>query len=258
TYSAKPDAQEVSAASAAMLRHILAEHGAQRIVQHPWLHTHIVTARGRGLAGASGGPALVAGMGLAALANGLSRQLLHTAFQRVVFNSHGAPPLSLRGFDTRRVPLNTQTVPRALHASGSIPFVLEGERDIPGAPPGQYWDGGIIDYHFSLEDFSPQGLLLYPHFRADTTPGWFDKFLPWRRRKPRRSDWLVMLSPSAEFARSLPLGKIPDRSDFTHMDSQTRIEYWRSCVLRSRELAEDFQRQLQADDPLQNTRILGA
>ena len=53
----------------------------------------------------------------------------------------------------------------ALHASGSIPFVLTGERDIPGAPPGQYWDGGIIDYHFDLAAFKvkltrPQTLAL--------------------------------------------------------------------------------------------------
>jgi hypothetical protein len=39
----------------------------------------------------------------------------------------------------------------ALQASCSIPFVLQAIHDIPGAPPGAYWDGGITDYHLHLD-----------------------------------------------------------------------------------------------------------
>ena len=65
----------------------------------------------------------------------------------------GAGPnagLAFHDFNTRYCRLDESNVLAALHASGAIPFVLTGERDISGAPPGQYWDGGIIDYHFDL------------------------------------------------------------------------------------------------------------
>jgi hypothetical protein len=56
-------------------------------------------------------------------------------FQRVVFRSRGAPACPC-DFATRQVTLEADTVAPALHASGSIPFVLAGERDIAGAPRG--------------------------------------------------------------------------------------------------------------------------
>jgi hypothetical protein len=47
--------------------------------------------------------------------------------------------------------------------------------DIPGAPPGAYWDGGITDYHLHLDYASAPHdtndatdaprLVLYPHFQ---------------------------------------------------------------------------------------------
>ena len=36
-------------------------------------------------------------------------------------------------------------------ASCSIPFWLDAVHDIPGAPRGAYWDGGITDYHLHLD-----------------------------------------------------------------------------------------------------------
>lgn len=258
TYSERPDAGEVSAASAAMLEHIFAAEGATALIEHRLLHSYIVTARGRGLNSAASGPPLVAGMGAAALANAAMRPLLQSQFQRVVFSSAQAPALPLGDFATASVPLREDTVARALHASGAIPFVLEGERDIPGAPPGHYWDGGIIDYHFDLAAFRDESLILYPHFRADLTPGWFDKFLPWRRYRRPAVDNLVLLCPSEAFIASLPGGKIPDRSDFQRMSPAQRLNYWKICIDRSRELAEDFARQIGGPDPLADTHLLTA
>ena len=50
-------------------------------------------------------------------------------------------------------------------ATASIPLVLEGVPDIPDAPAGTYWDGGIIDYHLHLPYPRAEGLVLYPHFQ---------------------------------------------------------------------------------------------
>ncbi|GAB5415098.1 MAG: hypothetical protein Cons2KO_27010 [Congregibacter sp.] len=255
-YSAKPDVAEVSAASAAMLAHIFGPYGATALINHPLLHTYIVTARGEGLTSAQAALPLAIGMGGAALNNALSRQRLVNNFQRVIFSSKDAPAFGPGDFRTQQVPLSVDSVAKALHASGSIPFVLAGERDIPGAPPGHYWDGGIIDYHFDLHTLNTDSLILYPHFRGDLTTGWFDKFLPWRRQQKPSIDNLVLLCPSDDFVASLPGGKIPDRSDFTRMTPDERQRIWRISVERSRELAEDFAAQLASTDPLAGTKRL--
>lgn len=256
-YSAKPDVKEVSAASAAMLTHILGEQGADALIQHSNLHSYIVTARGRGLTSAQAALPLAMGMGGAAIANAVGRRHLHRSFQRVVFSSQGASRFGPEDFHTQHVSLHSDNLAKALHASGSIPFVLAGERDIPGAPSGHYWDGGIIDYHFDLGAFEAQSLILYPHFRSDLTTGWFDKLLPWRRYREPQWGNLVLLCPSTEFIASLPGGKIPDRSDFTQLSPKERQRLWRICVERSKELAEDFAKQLESKDPLAGTKRLG-
>ena len=152
--------------------------------------------------------------------------------------------------------LDAATLTRSLHASGSIPFVLTGERDIPGAPAGQYWDGGIIDYHFDLGQYQGDGLILYPHFRSDITPGWFDKFLPWRQAAIHEIDNLVLLCPGEAFVADLPFGKIPDRSDFTRLGHEERVRYWEICVARSAALAEEFAALVDDSDPLRGATLL--
>lgn len=255
-YREKPGVEEISAASHSMIEHVLAGSGAERLVEHPWLQSYIVTARGRGPASARNNAAVGAGMGTAALANAIHRKVLAGFFQRVVFSSRGAEVLPYGDFATARVDLQPRTVPKALHASGSIPFLLAGERDIDGAPRGHYWDGGIIDYHFAPQTLAGDGLVLYPHFRGDLTAGWFDKFLPWRRHKPPAVGQLVLLCPSESFIASLPQQKIPDRSDFTNLSPAARIGYWRECIERSRELADDFASQLESADPLRDCKRL--
>lgn len=255
-YSEKPDAQEISGVSAAMLDHVLGDHGARALVQHPKLHSYIVTARGRGLNSSASRLALGLAMGGAAVLNSLDRRLLSSQFQRVLFTSADAPPAPFRDFNAVTVPLQPETVMPALHASGSIPFVLAGERDIPGAPPGHYWDGGIIDYHFALDTFRDAPLVLYPHFRGDITTGWFDKFLPWRRYRPAAADNLVLLGPSPAFIASLPRGKIPDRSDFLALEPDARKRYWRECVARSQELADAFRALIENPNPLAGVTVL--
>ena len=257
-YSVSPDADEVSTASATILEHIFGETGARAVFDNPLVHSYIVTARGRGLNSSRSRAALGMGMGTAAVSNALPRPLLASQFQRVLFASRGAPALPFTDFATQQVPLTPSSVPLALHASGAIPFLLRGERDLPGAPAGHYWDGGIIDYHFDPAGLDDDGLILYPHFRGDLTPGWFDKFLPWRRHRRPAIDNLILLCPSDAFLASLPHGKIPDRSDFRRMAPAQRVAYWKTCLRRSEELAEDFLRQLTSADPLAGTKRLRA
>ena len=256
--SARPTPTEISNVSRNILKDVLGPNGAEQIANHPRIRTHIVTARGRGPAGARSNTLMGTAMGTAALSNIASRKLLSLHFQRVIFHSGSQPDdgLHFTDFATRYSKLTTDNIPQALHASGSIPFVLTGERDIPGAPAGQYWDGGIIDYHFDVAQISSAGLLLYPHFSADIVPGWFDKFLPWRKTALEELDKLVLLCPSTDFVASLPHGKIPDRSDFKTMEVGERLRYWRACIERSRALAEEFHELVQASDPLAGVNVL--
>ncbi len=260
-YSERPDAEEISAASKSILAGMLGLDGDQAAVDNSRIRAHIVTARGRGVAGSQSTPLLAAAMTGAALGNALHRQLLPGAFQRVVFHSGDTPQaqLAFDDFQTRYVSLTSANLRPALHASGSIPFALTGERDISGAPPGHYWDGGIIDYHFDLTQFSGDDLILYPHFRAGITPGWFDKFLPWRTRALERQmiDQLVLMCPSDDFVASLPHGKIPDRNDFRRLGTDERIRYWEICVERSKALAEEFQALIEGGNPLAGVTVLG-
>ena len=251
-YAAKPTPAEVSRESLKILEKVLGETGAQDLVNHPRITTHIVTARGRGAAAASSTALLATGMGAAALGNAVSRDLLKLSFQRVIFHSGDAARagFNFHDFQTRYSPLSADNVRHALHASGAIPFVLTGEKDIPGAPQGQYWDGGIIDYHFDLQDYCGEGLILYPHFSANITPGWFDKFLPWRRTALHEARKLVLLCPSEAYVATLPQGKIPDRSDFTRMAHEERVRYWEICVERGKALAEEFAELIEQKDPL--------
>lgn len=255
--SEKPSAQEISIVSQGILEYVLGEHGRAQLVNHPRITSHIVTARGRGPAASSSTALLATGMGVAALGNTVSRKLLKHHFQRVVFHSGTTPSpgLSLLDFDTRYCRLNEDNLLQSLHASGAIPFVLTGERDIPGAPGGQYWDGGIIDYHFDLDQYQGDGLLLYPHFQAGIVPGWFDKFLPWRQSAIDEAKRLVLLCPSEEFTASLPHGKIPDRSDFTRMKPEERVRYWEQCVSASAALAEEFANLVDGSDPLAGVTV---
>lgn len=154
-----------------------------------------------------------------------------------------SPTSSLSFTDPDKIPtttiaLNEDNIKPALLASGSIPLIMEGIRDIPGAPAGMYRDGGIIDYHFDLKINNP-GLTLYPHFNPEPKAGWFDKRSS-RGVRPENYDHTVLICPSREFVAALPFGKIPDRDDFTKLDSATRIKYWKTVFAETEQLAEQL------------------
>ncbi len=258
-YESRPTPAEVSEVSLGTLRDTLGATGVAEIIGNQRVSTHIVTARGRGATGSSSTPVLATGMGVAALGNTISRKMLRHAFQRVVYHSGQVPDgqLALHDFQTHYVPLQSDNLAPALHASGAIPFVLTGERNIPGGPAGKYWDGGIIDYHFDLGQYRGDGLILYPHFSDSVIHGWFDKFLPWRKASIADFDNLVLLCPSPELVADLPQGKIPDRGDFTRMDHEDRVRYWTTCVERNKAMADEFAAQIAGNNPLEGVTVLG-
>jgi predicted acylesterase/phospholipase RssA len=147
----------------------------------------------------------------------------------------------------------------ALLASGTIPLVCSPVRDIAGAPPGNYWDGALVDYHLLLpypkltRAGGRRRLVLYPHFNDYVTPGWLDKHLPWRKA-PRGHPWLedmLLVAPSPAFLARLPDGKLPDRQDFYRYgaDHAGRIRAWERAIGECERFAEAVLRWLERPDP---------
>ncbi|MBB6253451.1 patatin-like phospholipase family protein [Nitrospirillum iridis] len=233
--------------------------GAREILAHPCMRLFVLAVRGRGMLSARHPAALAAGIGAAGLANLVSRRSLPLFFQRTLFaDPRGADPFDLTaGFPTHRVALTTANMGDALMASGAIPFMLDLVRDIGGAGPGAYMDGGIMDYHLDIPftpgpdlsdaadtpdrpDLGGGDLVLFPHFGPKVVPGWFDKSLSWRRPAAASLARTLLLCPSAEFLAALPHGKIPDRRDFTALAPVQRQRYWRQAVAETDRLADEF------------------
>ena len=196
----------------------------------------------------------------ATVANTRGRRHLAAHLQRVVFTHGPASPLdaaleSLDAFGAVRVPLTAQNRADALMASGTIPIICDPVRAIAGAPEGWYWDGGLIDYHLHYPYAKLDGLTLYPHFTPSVTPGWLDKFLPWRKQgvKGRGAEWLasmILIAPSPEFLARLPNGKLPDRNDFYRYEGNHpgRIAAWRKAMGECERWAEEAARWLEQPD----------
>lgn len=228
-----------------------------RILSHPRYRLHIVTSRGRGMLARDDRLRTPLGYLGAYLGNAVSRRAMGAWLERVVFSSANADlPFVADDYPTRQLALTTDNFNLALRASCSIPFLLESVQGIPGAPAGPYWDGGITDYHLHLNyaglprtDAGP-GLVLYPHFQRAVVPGWLDKKLVWRHRASAFLDNLVLLAPRPDWVSRLPLGKLPDRSDFTRFgtDLAARVRVWSAAARASEQLAQEFEAWLERPD----------
>ncbi|HEV6966646.1 patatin-like phospholipase family protein [Roseateles sp.] len=216
------------------------------VLSHPRLRLHVVTSRGRaGLLAREGRLRTPLGYLGAFAANAVSRPLLGRFLERVVFSDpRDRLPLRLNDFTSREVHLSRANLRAALLASCSIPFWLQAQHDLPGAPRGAYWDGGITDYHLHLDyralQASGHPLVLYPHFQRQVVPGWLDKALKHRHRSTAFLDNVVLLCPSPQWIASLPGAKLPDRNDFMALDPQERRRRWRVAVAESQRLADEF------------------
>jgi hypothetical protein len=219
------------------------------VLRHPRYRLHVITSRGRHILGREGRARTPVGYVGAFLSNSVHRRSLGAWLERVVFSTPGAAlPFGTQDFRTRQVELRAANFALALQASCSIPFMLEAVHDIPGAPPGAYWDGGITDYHLHLDYGATDGIVLYPHFQQAVVPGWLDKGLKWRHGATRFLDRMVLLAPDPAWVQGLPNGKLPDRKDFVRYghDAPARMKAWRTAAQESQRLADEFAQWLHA------------
>ena len=250
SYSENPDRDEITAKSREILEIALGGRGVAQILGHPVLRTHILAVRARNLAAMEHRLLLAAGLIAAASCNALSRRFLALFFERALFfDSRNTPPFfGMDEFAMQRVRLASDNLADVIVATGSIPLVLSGVRDISGAEPGVYRDGGVIDYHLDLPQSEADRITLYPHFIDRIVPGWFDKRLTWRRPRASHVERTLLICPSPEFVARLPHGKIPDRSDFHRFPPAERIRIWRRVVSECRALADEFLEAIERDD----------
>jgi|SRR5690554_1729976 len=255
-YSAKPSVQEITDKAVELLKAYVPEQAVTQILSQTTYRHHMIVARSRGLGAfenrAMQGLSLVA----AASANMLQRKYLGHHFERIVFHHPASKPLGKNWHDlpTRHVELNQDNFHHALLATGSIPMVLAGVKDIPGAPAGTYRDGGVTDYHFDLDLSEQQGLILYPHFQREIIPGWFDKR---SKRRTTGKQWPQMINivPTQAFIDRLPYGKIPDRHDFADLAPGPRQEYWQKATDAGYEMAEQFVNWLEKGELAQRMKL---
>ncbi|MFC4860726.1 patatin-like phospholipase family protein [Pseudomonas sp. MAHUQ-62] len=233
---------EVSRLCGLMLDDLLQDQDAQ-VLANPHYRLNVVVVKSHGLLAHDRRSALGLGLSSVIGSNLLGRPHLARHFERVILHdTRQAPPLTtLSDFPSRYHTLDASNLRHALLASGSIPMVMEGVRDIPGAGPGTYRDGGLLDYHLDLP-YNPGGVVLYPHFTDKVVPGWFDKGLPWRKGNAERLQDVLLISPSREYLATLPHGKLPDRKDFKRYlgDDAGRERYWRKAMAESQRLGDEF------------------
>lgn len=246
-YETRPTPADVSRESKRVLDSYIGDEEIRQILAHPFFRPAIVTARCLWPALASETPfRQAAALGCAAACNALSRSWLRFFFGRTLLHHPAANGFwnSLNGFSDHRVTLNEANFRQAVMASGSIPLVMSGVRDIPGAPAGVYRDGGIIDYHMNLPfPCDPDRIVLFPHYTGRVIPGWFDKKIAWRKPVPAYLDNVLLVAPSSDFVAALPYQKIPDRKDFKlfHGRDGERIRYWDAVAEQSHRLAGEFE-----------------
>lgn len=233
---------QISQRCGTMLDELLGNH-AQSILDNPHYHLNVMVVKSLGLLQHDTRSRLGLGLGGVIGANLLGRRHLKRHFERVILHDpRQRPPLAeLIDFSTAHVSLNEGNLRAALMASGAIPWVMQGVRDIPGAGLGVYRDGGLLDYHLDLPYQTP-GIVLYPHFLDRVVPGWFDKGLPWRKGNLEQLKNVLLISPSRDYLAKLPFGKLPDRRDFNRFvnDDAARQRYWRTAMAESQRLGDEF------------------
>jgi len=254
-YPAKPSPDEVARTCRRIARAVL---GGRPLEVRDGVALTVITSRARGpLHGRESKLAFAR----ATLSNAVARDRLAPYLERVLFVA-GRPGFLREPFDAFglvRIAMDARNTEDALVASGTIPLVCSPVRDIAGAPPGNYWDGALVDYHLLLP-YPPltrgggrRRLVFYPHFNDYVTPGWLDKHLPWRKA-PRGHPWLedmLLVAPSPAFLTRLPDGKLPERQDFYRYgpDHAARIRAWERAIGECERFAEAVLRWLERPDP---------
>lgn len=240
-YSDNVTPAEITQKARVLLAQVLAENGVESIISNPIFRAHFIVAKTKGLVAYDNKALQMLGLLKSYGLNRINRHLLTKQYERYIFRNAKSPLIvqDEYAFLTHYVDLTSLNLKDALLASGSIPLVMQGIKNISGAPKGVYRDGGIIDYHFDLNLISSPGLTLYPHFNHVPKAGWFDKNLN-RAINTNNYTNTVLIAPSSNFIDRLPYGKIPDRNDFTVLSANERIKYWRTVLTETERLADSF------------------
>lgn len=243
-------AAEVSRKSAEFLQQLLGGRE-EYILNHPDYRLSVMVVRSLGLLQHESRGRLTLGLLHAIGSNMLGRRHLGRVMERGIVQDIRSPaPLEeLRDFASHTIALDQHNLLPALLASASIPMVMSGVVDIPGAPLGLYRDGGLLDYHLDLPYQQP-GVVLYPHFTDRVIAGWFDKSLPWRKANMSHLQDVLLVAPSADYLSRLPNGKLPDRRDFEKYlgDDSGREKAWRRAIAESERLGDEFMELVQKSD----------
>ena len=263
TYVGKPSPEAVTRESIRIQQAVLTRRSIREILEHPFLRLNFMAVRSRGLLASDNRALLTLSLLAVALGNLASRSCLKFFFERALFHDpRDIPPFyDLRGFNIHHIPLAPENLTAGLLASGSIPLVMSGVRNISGAPAGVYRDGGVIDYHLDIP-FSDNsaGLTLFPHYMDRLVPGWLDKALKWRTPSESHMDSVLMVAPSKRFVEKLPYQKIPDRDDFYKFEGADaeRFKYWEQTVNAGRILADAFMESVLSGGIRKNVHLMQA
>ncbi|ANM31288.1 hypothetical protein ABI59_19480 [Acidobacteria bacterium Mor1] len=235
----KVSPQQVSAAYRELLGRLFADDAATMLAR-PEVELAIHAVRGRGAWPWRGKPGQGVALGGAAIARIVGAGGVPW-LERGLFRSGPAD----RSFDGRQHPLTAENLVAAARASGTVPFYMEPVEDIAGAP-GLWFDGGLLDYHLRHAHLdgatAPDGVLLFPHFRREVLPVWFDRYWPNRQAGEDQLADVLQLYPSRAFVEGLPGGHIPDRDDFFRYADrpEERIRRWMEAVKLGERMAEQF------------------
>jgi hypothetical protein len=242
-YTTIPTARMVSAEIDKILDAYLDAEGIKKLLKHPFARLSCLAVKCSWPGSVDRKYLVILSMVMAGLLNLVNRKLLRIFFSRTLYHdARDLPPFfHMEGFPIQQVKLTEANVHDAVLASGSMPVIMEGIKDISGSTKGMYRDAGIIDYHLDIP-FKSDSIVLYPHYMERIITGWFDKILKWRKPAVKNMENVVLLCPGKAFVDMLPGRKIPSREDFKeywHRDAD-RIAFWDKVVKASEILGEEF------------------
>ncbi|TRX56360.1 patatin-like phospholipase family protein [Thalassomonas sp. M1454] len=261
SYPEKATIAQITEQSEQLLSHILGKNGVDEVVQNPIVKSTIIVAKSLGLTKFEHKAIQLPGLITSAIANRINRKNLGKYYQRAIFTSdtNNIPFDFNDGINSQVTEINASNYQLALQATGAIPLIINGVKNIPDAGTGMFRDGGIIDYHFDqpfLGGESAEGIVLYPHFYNEFKPGWFDKYVKHRFANKQHFDNVLVIAPTPEFVAKLPFAKIPDRKDFTQLTEKDRIAYWNIVVSESERLAQEFFELVNSDNPADKITLI--
>ena len=222
----------------------ISDEDIQHILEHKKYDLAIHTVRSKGPAAsankATEGLALIATW----LGHLISPRLASPLYERTVFYSGPSKPEFLKSsFRGRAERLTSDNLRLVGLATGSLPYIIGGVPNIPGARTGIFRDGGLLDYQLN-QDYCPgaESLTLFFHYQERIVPGWFDKHMKWRTPPRGSLDRVLQVFPSEDFVRLLPDGRLPDRRDFIDLvdNPSERIRRWDEISELSEILGEEF------------------